>query len=60
MGQPDLRCYGNLIVFEETDAVCELGEECAAKPYRHDFAMYRSAHARVFSADVLMDPDLGL
>lgn len=59
MGRPDLRCFGTLIVFEEDEGVCDLGEECAALPYRHDFAMYRAAHGNVVSADVLMDPDVG-
>jgi hypothetical protein len=59
MGQPELRCHGHFIVFDDEEGICDLREECAALPYRHDFAMYRAAHARVFSADVLMDPDLG-
>jgi len=59
MGEPELRCYGTLVVFEEDEGVCDLGEACAASPYQHDFAIYRAAHERVVSADVLMDPDLG-
>ena len=58
MGHPELRCYGTLVVFEEHEGLCELGEDCGAWPYRDDFSMYRAAHANVVSADVLMDPEL--
>jgi hypothetical protein len=49
-----------LIVFDDDEAVCDLGADCAVLPYRHDFTMYRAAHGNVVSADVLMDPDLDL
>jgi hypothetical protein len=57
IGRPELRCFGTLIVFEEDEAVCDLGGDCAALLYHHDFGMYRAAHGHVVSADVLMDPD---
>ena len=57
MGHPELRCYGTLIVFEEREGICELGDDCEALPYRDDFGMYRAAHANAVSADVLMDPE---
>jgi hypothetical protein len=57
MGNPELQCWGVLVLFEQSDAICDLGDDCGALPYRHDFAMYRAAHTNVVSADVLMDPD---
>jgi hypothetical protein len=60
MGDPDLRCYGTLVIFDEREGFCDLGDDCEALPYFHDFDMYRAAHANVVSADVLMDPELGL
>ena len=60
IGQPELRCYGTLVVFEEAEAVCDLHGDCEALLYRYDFGMYRAAHAHVVSADVVMDPDVNL
>ena len=57
LGNPELRCYGILVVFEDVEAFCDLGDDCEALPYREDFALYRAAHPNAVSADVLMDPE---